>query len=100
MRRTLDPGPGRLIRIVIKAPIGPIEVKGQVYNGTMTPIGDSLPGDERQKAEGIAALVLEVGDVGAAAAALARLGPRRDRETVELDAFSCHGVSLTFQRAG
>ena len=51
------PGPGRLIRIVIKGPIGPIEVKGQTYNGTMTPIGDSLPGDERQKAEGIAALV-------------------------------------------
>ncbi len=50
------PGPGRLVRIVTKGPIGPIEVQGKVYNGTMTPIGDSLPGDERQKAEGIAAL--------------------------------------------
>jgi mono/diheme cytochrome c family protein len=51
------PGPGRLVRIVTKGPIGPIGVKGQTYNGTMTPIADSLPGDERQKAEGTAALV-------------------------------------------
>src|SRR5262249_55076598 len=53
----MTPGPGRLVRIVTKGPIGPIQVKGQTYNGTMTPIGDSLPGDERQKAEGTAALV-------------------------------------------
>jgi mono/diheme cytochrome c family protein len=51
-------GPGRIIRIVSKGLQGPIEVKGTVYNaGTMLAIGDSLPGDEKQKSESIAAII-------------------------------------------
>jgi mono/diheme cytochrome c family protein len=53
----MTPGPGRIVRIVSLGPTGPIEVNGKVYNGTMTPIGSSLSGDARQKAESIAALV-------------------------------------------
>ncbi len=52
------PGPGRIIRIVSKGATGPIEVKGQVWSGgTMLAIGDQLPGDEKQKAEDIAAII-------------------------------------------
>ena len=53
-----NPGPGRIVRIVSKGLTGPIQVNGQVYStGTMLPIGDQLPGDERQKSEDIAAIV-------------------------------------------
>ena len=52
------PGPGRITRIVSKGLIGPLEVKGQSYGtGTMLPIGDQLPGDEKEKAESIAAII-------------------------------------------
>ena len=52
------PGPGRLVRLVSKGLLGPIEVKGQVYStGTMLAIGDQLPGDEKEKAESIAAVI-------------------------------------------
>ncbi|HVV74029.1 MAG TPA: cytochrome c [Verrucomicrobiae bacterium] len=51
-------GPGRIIRIVSKGATGPIEVKGTVYStGTMLAIGDQMPGDEKQKAENIAAII-------------------------------------------
>ncbi|MGH7973106.1 MAG: c-type cytochrome [Limisphaerales bacterium] len=51
-------GPGRIIRIVSKGGIGPIEVKGAVYSrGTMLAIGDAIPGDEKEKAESIAAII-------------------------------------------
>jgi mono/diheme cytochrome c family protein len=49
--------PARLVRIISKGLTGPIEVKGQPYGtGTMPNIGDSLQGDEKQKAESIAAI--------------------------------------------
>jgi len=52
------PGSGRIVRIVSKGLTGPIEVKGQVYStGTMLPIGDQMPGDEKEKAESIAAII-------------------------------------------
>jgi len=51
------PGPGRLVRIISNAPIGPIEVNGKVYNGTMVAVGNQLEGDERKKSESIAAIV-------------------------------------------
>src|ERR1041385_1042438 len=52
------PGPGRMIRIVSKGLTGPIQVNGQSYgSGTMLPIGDQLPGDEKQKSEDIAAVI-------------------------------------------
>ena len=51
-------GPGRIIRIVSKGATGPIEVKGTVYStGTMLAIGDQMPGDEKEKAENIAAII-------------------------------------------
>jgi mono/diheme cytochrome c family protein len=51
-------GPGRIIRIVSKGATGPIEVSGKVWNtGTMLAIGDQMPGDEKQKAESIAAII-------------------------------------------
>ena len=46
-----------MARLIRREATGPIEVNGKVYSGTMSPIGDQLPGDERQKSEGIAALV-------------------------------------------
>jgi mono/diheme cytochrome c family protein len=52
------PGPGRIIRIVSKGATGPIEVSGKVWStGTMLAIGDQMPGDEKQKAESIAAII-------------------------------------------
>jgi mono/diheme cytochrome c family protein len=52
------PGPDRVIRIVSKGLTGPIEVSGKVWStGTMLAIGDALPGDEKQKAESIAAIL-------------------------------------------
>jgi mono/diheme cytochrome c family protein len=51
-------GPGRIIRIVSKGATGPIEVNGKAWSsGTMLAIGDQMPGDEKQKAENIAAIV-------------------------------------------
>ena len=52
------PGPGRIVRIVSKGATGPIDVNGKVWSGgTMLAIGDQMPGDEKQKAENIAAIV-------------------------------------------
>jgi mono/diheme cytochrome c family protein len=52
------PGAGRIIRIVSKGATGPIEVMGKVWSGgTMLAIGDQMPGDEKQKAENIAAII-------------------------------------------
>lgn len=49
--------PARLVRIISKGLTGPVQVKGQQYGaGAMPNIGDSLPGDEKQKAESIAAI--------------------------------------------
>jgi mono/diheme cytochrome c family protein len=56
------PGIARIVRITSKGVTGPIEVKGQTYNSgnTMTPIGDSLPGDEDAKAQTLADILLYV----------------------------------------
>jgi mono/diheme cytochrome c family protein len=52
------PGAARIVRIVSKGLVGPIEVKGQAYGtGTMLAIGDALPGDEKEKAQNIAAII-------------------------------------------
>jgi mono/diheme cytochrome c family protein len=52
------PGTGRIIRIVSKGLNGPLQVKGQSYGtGTMLPVGDQLPGDEKEKSETIAAII-------------------------------------------
>ena len=41
--------------------MGPIEVKGQLYNqGTMLPIGDQLPGEEKDRSESIAAIISHI----------------------------------------
>jgi mono/diheme cytochrome c family protein len=54
----ITPSPGRLVRFASKGLTGPISVKGQVYNtGTMLAIGDQLPGDEKEKAEVLAAII-------------------------------------------
>lgn len=51
-------GPGRIIRIVSKGATGPIDVNGKTWTGgTMLAIGDQMPGDEKQKAENIAAII-------------------------------------------
>src|SRR5882724_112750 len=52
------PGASRIVQLVSKGLVGPIEVKGQAYGtGTMIPIGDALPGDEKEKSENIAAVI-------------------------------------------
>jgi methylmalonyl-CoA/ethylmalonyl-CoA epimerase len=50
--------------------------------------------------EGIAGLVLEVADPGAAATTLAPLGARRDGGGLTLDPARCHGVPLHIARPG
>jgi mono/diheme cytochrome c family protein len=53
------PGPTRIIRMASKGLTGPIEVKGQVWNvgNNMPPVGDQLAGDEKNKAETLAAII-------------------------------------------
>jgi mono/diheme cytochrome c family protein len=54
----MTPGSSRIIRLISKGLTGPIEVKGQSYGtGTMLPIGDQMPGDEKEKAKNIAAII-------------------------------------------
>lgn len=49
--------PSRLVRIMSKGLTGPIQVKNQTYgSGAMPNVGDTLPGDEKQRAEAIAAI--------------------------------------------
>ena len=51
-------GPGRIIRITSKGATGPIDVNGKLWSGgTMLAIGDQMPGDEKQKAENLAAII-------------------------------------------
>jgi methylmalonyl-CoA/ethylmalonyl-CoA epimerase len=50
--------------------------------------------------EGLAALVLEVDDVTAAAAALERFAPAPDGRAIRLDAARCHGVPLSLHSPG
>lgn len=49
--------PERMIMLISKGLTGPITVNGKVYNtGVMLAVGDSLPGDEKEKAMKIAAI--------------------------------------------
>ena len=51
------PAPERMIMIISKGLSGPITVNNKVYNtGVMLAVGDSLPGDEKEKAMKIAAI--------------------------------------------
>lgn len=52
------PTPDRVVMIVSKGLTGPISVNGKVYNtGVMLAVGDALPGDEKEKAFKIGAIV-------------------------------------------
>jgi mono/diheme cytochrome c family protein len=52
------PTPDRIVMLVSKGLTGPITVNGKVYNtGVMLAIGDALPGDEKEKAYKIGAIV-------------------------------------------
>lgn len=56
-----SPSPTRMIMLISKGLAGPITVNGKVYNtGVMLAVGDSLPGDEKEKAEKIAAIATYV----------------------------------------
>lgn len=49
--------PERIVLLISKGLTGPITVNGKVYNtGVMLAVGDSLPGDEKEKAMKIAAI--------------------------------------------
>lgn len=51
------PTPDRIIMLISKGLSGPITVNNKVYNtGVMLAVGDSLPGDEKEKAMKIAAI--------------------------------------------
>jgi len=51
------PAPERMIMLISKGLSGPITVNNKVYNtGVMLAVGDSLPGDEKEKARKIAAI--------------------------------------------
>jgi mono/diheme cytochrome c family protein len=51
------PAPERIVLLISKGLTGPITVNGKVYNtGVMLAVGDSLPGDEQEKAMKIAAI--------------------------------------------
>lgn len=54
---TKHPAPERMIMLISKGLSGPITVNNKVYNtGVMLAVGDSLPGDEKEKAMKIAAI--------------------------------------------
>jgi mono/diheme cytochrome c family protein len=56
-----SPSPARMIMIISKGMSGPVTVNGKVWNtGVMLAVGDSLPGDEAEKAEKIAAIATYV----------------------------------------
>jgi len=56
-----SPSPTRIIMLISKGLAGPITVNGKVWNsGVMLAVGDSLPGDEKEKAEKIAAIATYV----------------------------------------
>lgn len=56
-----SPSPTRMIMLISKGLAGPITVNGKVWNsGVMLAVGDSLPGDENEKAEKIAAIATYV----------------------------------------
>lgn len=56
-----SPSPTRMIMLISKGLAGPITVNGKVWNsGVMLAVGDSLPGDEKEKAEKIAAIATYV----------------------------------------
>ena len=56
-----SPSPTRMIMLISKGLSGPITVNGKVWNsGVMLAVGDSLPGDEKEKAEKIAAIATYV----------------------------------------
>ncbi len=51
------PSPTRLVMLISKGLTGPVTVNGKVWNsGVMLAVGDSLPGDEKEKSEKIAAI--------------------------------------------
>jgi mono/diheme cytochrome c family protein len=53
-----EKSPGRIIRIVSKGLTGPVQVSGQPFNGgLMFAVGDTMQGEEDQKAENIAAVL-------------------------------------------
>jgi mono/diheme cytochrome c family protein len=53
--------PARMIMIISKGMSGPVTVNGKVWNtGVMLAVGDSLPGDEAEKADKIAAIATYV----------------------------------------
>lgn len=55
------PSPTRMVMIISKGMTGPVTVKGKVWNtGVMLAVGDMLPGDEKEKAEKIAAIATYV----------------------------------------
>lgn len=56
-----SPSPTRMIMLISKGLSGPITVNGKVWNsGVMLAVGDSLMGDEKEKAEKIAAIATYV----------------------------------------
>ena len=56
-----SPSPTRMIMLISKGLSGPITVNGKVWNsGVMLAVGDSLMGDEKEKAEKIAAITTYV----------------------------------------
>jgi mono/diheme cytochrome c family protein len=56
-----SPSPTRLVMLISKGLAGPITVNGKVWNtGVMLAVGDFLPGDEKEKAEKIAAIATYV----------------------------------------
>lgn len=56
-----SPTATRMVMLISKGLSGPITVNGKVWNtGVMLAVGDSLPGDENEKAEKIAAIATYV----------------------------------------
>jgi mono/diheme cytochrome c family protein len=56
-----SPAPTRMVMLISKGLSGPITVNGKVWNtGVMLAVGDSLQGDEKEKAEKIAAITTYV----------------------------------------
>ncbi len=91
------PAPARAGTIGAAVEVGGVRLS---FVGAADTAGDeALRAEIERSGDGLAGLVLEVRDPGAAASALAVLGARRDTSELVLDPARCHGIPLRIVRA-
>ena len=90
-----DPRPGAIVAAVTVGGVRLCFVSADAQSAGAE--AAALRGDLEANGEGVAGLVLEVTDLGAAQSALARFTPTPDSHGFSLDPAKCHGVPLSFR---